>query len=92
MSDQNAMGELLEYSRDSRDDLDRATAVEAAAVLGGIQSRPGVILGGLILGGAENVFGYVWPDSKPIVALIVIVLVLCFRPSGLFVRHYIKKV
>lgn len=36
MSDQNAMGELLEYSRDSRDDLDRATAVEAAAVLGGV--------------------------------------------------------
>ena len=64
----------------------------AAAVLGGIQSIPGVILGGLILGVAENVFGYVWPDSKPIVALIVIVLVLCFRPSGLFVRHYIKKV
>ena len=30
------MGELLEYSRDSRDDLDRATAVEAAAVLGGV--------------------------------------------------------
>lgn len=36
MSDQNAMGELLEYSRDSHDDLDRATAVEAAAVLGGV--------------------------------------------------------
>ena len=32
----NDMTELLAYSRASADDLDRATAVEAAAVLGGV--------------------------------------------------------
>ena len=64
----------------------------AAAVLGGLKSIPGVIVGGLILGIAESLFGYIWPQWKPIVALIVIVCVLCFRPSGLFTRHYIKKV
>ena len=32
----NDMTELLEYSRDSHDDLDRASAVEAAAVLGAV--------------------------------------------------------
>ena len=32
----NDMTELLTYSRESADDLDRATAVEAAAVMGGV--------------------------------------------------------
>ena len=64
----------------------------AAAVLGGLKSIPGVIVGGLMLGIIENVVGYGWPEWKPIVALVVIVLVLCFRPSGLFTRHYVKKV
>lgn len=36
MGNQNDMDELLAYSRDSHDDLDRASAVEAAAVLGGV--------------------------------------------------------
>jgi branched-chain amino acid transport system permease protein len=63
----------------------------AAAVLGGLKSIPGVIAGGLILGLTETLFGYMWPRWKPIVALIVIVCVLYFRPSGLFTRQYIKK-
>ncbi|MEA3486278.1 MAG: branched-chain amino acid ABC transporter permease, partial [Thermodesulfobacteriota bacterium] len=64
----------------------------AAAVLGGLLSIPGVLIGGGLLGLIENFFGYVWPEWKPIVAFLVIVLVLCFRPSGLFAKHYIKKV
>lgn len=64
----------------------------AAAVLGGLMSIPGVVAGGIILGLTENLFGYIWPEWKPIVALIVIVLALCVRPSGLFARHYVKKV
>lgn len=64
----------------------------AAAVLGGLTSIPGVLLGGEILGLIENLFGYMWPQWKPIVAFVIIVLVLCIRPSGLFARHFVKKV
>ncbi|MEA3470236.1 MAG: branched-chain amino acid ABC transporter permease [Thermodesulfobacteriota bacterium] len=64
----------------------------AAAVLGGLMSIPGVVIGGGLLGLIENFFGYMWPEWKPIVAFVVIVLVLCIRPSGLFGKHYVKKV
>jgi branched-chain amino acid transport system permease protein len=64
----------------------------AAAVLGGLMSIPGVLIGGFIMGLIENFFGYVWPAWKPITAFVVIVLVLCVRPSGLFAKHYVKKV
>ncbi len=82
----------------SRATLDPAFMMEpflrafAAAVLGGLMSIPGVIIGGGLMGLIENYFGYIWPEWKPIVAFIVIVLVLCIKPSGLFAKHYIKKV
>ena len=44
------------------------------------------------MGLIENFFGYYWPHWKPIIAFIVIILVLCLRPSGLFAKHYVKKV
>jgi len=49
----------------------------AAAVLGGLMSIPGIVIGGELLGLIENFFGYLWPEWKPIVAFVVIVLVLC---------------
>jgi len=64
----------------------------AAAVLGGLTSIPGVVLGGLILGLIENFFGFAWPQWKPIVAFVVIIFILTIRPSGLFAKHYVKKV
>ncbi len=64
----------------------------AAAVLGGLMSIPGVVIGGGILGLLENFFGYFWPEWKPVVAFSIIVLVLCVKPSGLFAKHYVKKV
>lgn len=64
----------------------------AAAVLGGLTSIPGVVVGGLMLGIIENFFGYAWPEWKPIVAFVVIIIIITVRPSGLFARHYIKKV
>jgi branched-chain amino acid transport system permease protein len=65
----------------------------AAAVLGGMTSLVGAALGGYILGIIENLFGgYVSLEFKSVVAFMVIVLVLCFKPSGLFAKHYIKKV
>ncbi|MDI6741502.1 MAG: branched-chain amino acid ABC transporter permease [Smithella sp.] len=64
----------------------------AAAVLGGLTSIPGVVIGGLFLGIIENFFGYAWPEWKPIVAFVVIILIITIRPSGLFSKHYVKKV
>jgi len=65
----------------------------ASAVLGGMTTLVGAALGGYMLGIIENLFGgYVSLEFKSIVAFGIIVLVLCFRPSGLFARHYVRKV
>lgn len=65
----------------------------ASAVLGGMTTLVGAALGGYMLGIIENLFGaYVSLEFKSIVAFMIIVLVLCFRPSGLFARHYVRKV
>lgn len=56
----------------------------SAAVLGGIGNLRGALIGGLLLGVMENygqaVFGTQWRD---VVAFVVLVLVLLFRPTGL---------
>ncbi len=65
----------------------------AAAVLGGMTSLPGCIAGAYLVGIVENLFGgYVSIEFKSVVAFALIVLVLCVKPSGLFARHYVKKV
>ncbi|MBC8460445.1 MAG: branched-chain amino acid ABC transporter permease [Deltaproteobacteria bacterium] len=65
----------------------------SAAVLGGMTTLVGAVLGGYILGIIENLFGgYISLEFKSVVAFLVIVLVLCFKPSGLFARHYVRKV
>jgi len=65
----------------------------AAAVLGGMTSLPGSVFGAYIIGVVENLFGgYVSIEFKSAVAFFIIVLVLCIKPSGLFARHYVKKV
>jgi branched-chain amino acid transport system permease protein len=65
----------------------------AGAVVGGMTSLPGAIIGAYIIGVIENLFGgYVSIEFKSVVAFAVIVLMLCIRPSGLFARHYVKKV
>ena len=65
----------------------------AAAVLGGMTSLPGSVFGAYMIGIIENLFGgYVSIEFKSVVAFAIIVLVLCIKPSGLFARHYVKKV
>ncbi|MBU8849679.1 MAG: branched-chain amino acid ABC transporter permease [Desulfobacterales bacterium] len=65
----------------------------AAAVMGGMTSLPGVVIAAYMLGIIENLFGgYVSIEFKTVVAFAIIVVVLCIRPSGLFARHYVKKV
>jgi branched-chain amino acid transport system permease protein len=65
----------------------------AAAVLGGMTSLPGSVFGAYMIGIIENLFGgYISIEFKSVVAFAIIVLVLCIKPSGLFARHYVKKV
>lgn len=65
----------------------------AAAVLGGIGSIPGSLIGGLIVGISESitatVFGSTYRDST---AFIILILVLIIRPNGLFGKKGITKV
>jgi branched-chain amino acid transport system permease protein len=68
----------------------------AAAVLGGIDSPVGAIVGGLILGVGLNLIGqyvdFVGADLRLPVALAVILVVLLVKPSGIFGRREVKRV
>jgi len=64
-----------------------------AAVLGGIGSIQGAMLGGLVIGLIEAFWsGYFSVEYKDVAAFTVLVLVLIFRPSGLLGRPEIEKV
>ena len=64
-----------------------------AAVLGGFNSLPGAVVGGLLLGVLENlVAGYISTELKSAFAFALIVAVLCIRPMGLFGTVERKKV
>ncbi|QKE63362.1 branched-chain amino acid ABC transporter permease LivH [Aquipseudomonas campi] len=64
-----------------------------AAVLGGIGSLPGAMLGGLILGVAEAQFsGMVNTDYKDVFSFGLLVIILIFRPQGLLGRPQVAKV
>lgn len=64
-----------------------------AAVLGGIGSLPGAMLGGLLIGLIEAFWsGYFSVEYKDVAAFSILVLVLIFRPSGLLGKPEIEKV
>ncbi len=65
----------------------------AAALLGGIDSPGGAVLGGFIVGVLENVVGtFLGTELKLTVALVLIVGVLVVRPSGLFGKVLVTRV
>jgi branched-chain amino acid transport system permease protein len=68
----------------------------AGAVLGGLTSPVGAVIGGLAVGVIENLAGtyipVVGPELKLPVALFVIVAVLVVRPSGLLGRKIVQRV
>ena len=81
--DQNLMAPILLYAF-------------AAAVLGGIDSPLGAVVGGLALGVVINLVGtyvdYVGADLRLPVALLIILAVLLVRPAGLFGKQAVRRV
>jgi branched-chain amino acid transport system permease protein len=67
-----------------------------AAVLGGIGSIPGAVVGGLVLGMTETlVKGYLpgeYTGYADAVAFVVLILILLVKPSGIFGRNVAEKV
>jgi branched-chain amino acid transport system permease protein len=68
----------------------------AAAVLGGIDSPVGAVVGGLLIGVVINLLGayvnFVGQELRLPTALAVLLIVLVIRPSGLFGRVVVRKV
>ncbi len=64
-----------------------------AAVLGGIGSIPGAMLGGLILGISESLTaGYLSAEYKDVVAFSLLVLILLFMPQGILGKPEVEKI
>jgi branched-chain amino acid transport system permease protein len=68
----------------------------AAAVLGGIDSPIGAVVGGLLLGVGLNLIGsyvdFVGADLRLPAALLVILVVLLLKPAGIFGKPHVRKV
>jgi branched-chain amino acid transport system permease protein len=65
----------------------------AVAIIGGLTSGVGAIVGGIILGIAETTTGfYLSTGYKEVPGLVLLLLVLAVKPSGLFGKAAIKKV
>ena len=64
-----------------------------SAVLGGIGSLPGAMIGGLVIGLIEAFWAaYLSPEYKDVATFVILILVLMFRPSGLLGRPEVEKV
>jgi len=65
----------------------------AVAIIGGLTSGMGIIIGGIILGIAETTTGfYLSTGYKDVPGLVLLLLVLAVKPAGLFGKSAIKKV
>lgn len=64
-----------------------------AAILGGIGNIPGAMLGGMLLGIIETLAsGYISPQWKDVIAYLILILILIFRPTGLLGERVAEKV
>lgn len=65
----------------------------AVAIIGGLTSGMGIVVGGIILGVAETTTGfYLSTGYKDVPGLVLLLIVLAVRPQGLFGKTAIKKV
>jgi branched-chain amino acid transport system permease protein len=65
----------------------------ASAVLGGILSLPGSLIGGIVIGITANLTGaYVSSTWKEVMPFLVMLAILIVRPHGLLARRHVKKV
>jgi branched-chain amino acid transport system permease protein len=69
----------------------------SVVILGGLDSFLGAIIGGPIIGLAENLGGgyltsLTWPGIKEVIPFIIIVLVLFIKPYGLFGQERIERI
>ena len=73
--------------------LDPLSKGFVAAVIGGMNSLPGAVVGGYVLGMLELLVGiYVSLEFKASFAFLVVVIVLVLRPHGLLGRADVKRV
>jgi branched-chain amino acid transport system permease protein len=64
-----------------------------AAVLGGIGNVPGAVVGGLLIGIVESfVGGSAFSNYRDAIAFVILIVILLFRPSGLFGKYQPEKV
>jgi len=64
-----------------------------AAVLGGIGNVPGAVVGGLVIGIVESfVGGSQFSSYRDAIAFVILIIILLFRPSGLFGKYQPEKV
>jgi branched-chain amino acid transport system permease protein len=64
-----------------------------AAVLGGIGNVPGAVVGGIVIGVIEAfVGGSQFSNYRDAIAFVILIVILLFRPSGLFGKYEPEKV
>ena len=63
-----------------------------AAIMGGLGSNRGAVIGGFMIGVLESMTaGYIHSGSKDAVALIILLLILFFKPAGIFVSKTVLQ-
>jgi branched-chain amino acid transport system permease protein len=82
-------GVMIAFTYNISVDMGSASGLKGftAAILGGFGNLPASMAGGVVLGVVENASAEVFShEYKDVVAFAVIVLILLFKPSGLFAR------
>lgn len=83
----------MQYSIDPLMGIQPGLAAFVAAVLGGIGSIPGAMVGGLIIGITENlVAGYISSTYQGAITFLILIIVLAVKPTGIFGKMNIVKV
>jgi branched-chain amino acid transport system permease protein len=83
----------MQYSVDPLMGVQPGLVAFVAAVLGGIGSIPGAMIGGLAMGIIENlVAGYISSTYQGAITFVVLILVLAVKPTGLLGRMSVVKV